>query len=89
MFTARLRVLVALFAACSVIFAQTTTDRVGVVTSVLRAGQFVKALQILQPELERDPKNMQLWTLCGVSSFMFHHLPADEKGRTLPAVRRG
>jgi len=66
-FAVRPRVLVALFAACAFMAAQTTTDRVGLVTSALRAGQFVKALQILQPELEKDPKNTQLWALRGIA----------------------
>ena len=66
-FPIRLGVLVALFAACSFIVAQTTTDRVGPITSALRAGQFEKALQILQPELEQSPKNPQLWTLRGIA----------------------
>jgi tetratricopeptide (TPR) repeat protein len=62
-----LRVLVALFAGGAFMVAQTTTDRVGLVSSALRAGQFVKALQILQPELEKDPKNTQLWALRGIA----------------------
>lgn len=66
-FAVRLRVLVALFAASSFMAAQTTTDRVGPITSALRAGQFVKALQILGPELEKDPKNTQLWALRGIA----------------------
>jgi tetratricopeptide (TPR) repeat protein len=66
-FAVRLRVLVALFAAGGFMVAQTTVDRVGAVSSALRAGQFVKALQILQPELEKDPKNTQLWALRGIA----------------------
>jgi tetratricopeptide (TPR) repeat protein len=66
-FAVPLRGLVALFAACAFMAAQTTPDRVGLVSSALRAGQFVKALQILQAELERDPKNTQLWALRGIA----------------------
>jgi tetratricopeptide (TPR) repeat protein len=62
----RLCVLIALFAACSYVVAQ-TTDRLGPVTSALRAGQFAKALELLQPELERDPKSSRLWTLRGIA----------------------
>lgn len=35
--------------------------------SALRAGQFDKALQLLQPKLEQNPKNAQLWTLRGLA----------------------
>jgi tetratricopeptide (TPR) repeat protein len=63
----RLRLLVALLAACSFTVAQTTANRVGLVTQALRAGQFVKALQILQAELEKDPGNTQLWALRGIA----------------------
>jgi tetratricopeptide (TPR) repeat protein len=66
-FTIRLGVLVPLLVACSFIAAQTTSDRLGPVTSALRAGQFDKALQLLQPELEKDPKSTQLWTLRGIA----------------------
>jgi tetratricopeptide (TPR) repeat protein len=66
-FPVRLGVLAALFGGCSFIVAQTTADRTGPVTSALRAGQFGKALQLLQPELERDPKSAQLWTLRGIA----------------------
>jgi len=30
----------------------------------------------------------EAWFDCVFSSFMFHHLPADEKGKTLRAIRR-
>lgn len=36
-------------------------------TSALRAGQFDEALQLLQPELEQQPKNPQLWALRGIA----------------------
>ena len=63
----RLAVLVALFSAGSFVAAQITVDRIGAVTSALRAGQFDKALQLLQPKLEQNPKNAQLWTLRGLA----------------------
>jgi tetratricopeptide (TPR) repeat protein len=47
--------------------AQTTTARIEPVTSALRAGQFDKALQLLQPQLEQEPKNPQLWALRGIA----------------------
>src|SRR5579859_2384336 len=66
-FTVRLGMALALLSASSFLIAQSATDEVGRVTSALRAGQFVKALQLLQPELEKDPKNTQLWTLRGIA----------------------
>jgi len=63
----RLAVLVALFSAGSFVAAQITVDRIGAVMSALRAGQFDKALQLLQPKLEQNPKNAQLWTLRGLA----------------------
>lgn len=66
-FAVRLRMLVALLAACSFTVAQTTANRIEPVTSALRAGQFVKALQILQAELEKDPNSTQLWALRGIA----------------------
>jgi len=47
--------------------AQSAADQIGPITSALRAGQFDSALQLLQPELERSPKNPQLWTLRGIA----------------------
>jgi tetratricopeptide (TPR) repeat protein len=66
-FPTRLGVLAAIFAACSFLAAQTTTEQVGAITSALRVGQFDKALQLLQPELQQSPKNPQLWTLRGIA----------------------
>jgi tetratricopeptide (TPR) repeat protein len=65
-FPVRLCALIALGAACSLIAAQ-ATDQLGPVTSALRAGQFAKALELLQPELEKAPKNARLWTLRGIA----------------------
>lgn len=67
-FPARLGVLTTLFAAHLLLIAQTTSaDRVGAITSALRAGQFDAALQLLQPELEQTPRNPQLLSLRGIA----------------------
>jgi len=61
------RVLAAWVVSCSFITAQTTAARIEPVTSALRAGQFDKALQLLEPDLEQEPKNPQLWALRGIA----------------------
>ena len=66
-FPTRLGVLAAMLAASSFLAAQTATEQVGAITSALRVGQFDKALQLLQPELQRSPKKPQLWTLRGIA----------------------
>jgi tetratricopeptide (TPR) repeat protein len=66
-FPTQLGVLAAMFAACSFLAAQTPAEQVGAITSALRVGQFDKALQLLQPELQQSPKNPQLWTLRGIA----------------------
>jgi len=66
-FAVRLRPLMVLITACSFSLTQTTTSPVGAVTSALRSGEFGRALQILQPELEKNPKNSQLWALRGIA----------------------
>jgi tetratricopeptide (TPR) repeat protein len=63
----RLGVLVTVLSAGSFIVAQATADRIGPITSALRVGQFDKALQLLQSELQLSPKNTQLWTLRGIA----------------------
>src|SRR3984957_312508 len=60
-------VLAAAFTICAAVAAQTAAERVGPITSALRAGQFDNALQLLQPELQRSPKNPQLWTFRGIA----------------------
>ena len=65
--TVRLCVLAALVSSCVFTFAQTTPSGIAPVTSALRAGKFDEALQVLQPELEQQPKNPQLWTLRGIA----------------------
>jgi tetratricopeptide (TPR) repeat protein len=49
------------------LFAQSTANQVGAVTAALRAGEFAKALRILQPALQQSPGNSQLWTLQGLA----------------------
>jgi tetratricopeptide (TPR) repeat protein len=68
-FPIRLGMLAALFAANFVVIAAQTTarDRVTPITSALRAGQFDAALNLLQPELDQNPRNPQLWTLRGIA----------------------
>jgi tetratricopeptide (TPR) repeat protein len=65
--TVRLGVLVALVVVSSFAVAQTAPARIEPATSALRAGQFDKALQLLQPDLEQEPKNPQLWALRGIA----------------------
>ena len=65
-FVLRVGLLAALITACSFGVAQ-TSGPVGQATSALRVGQFARALQILQPELEKDPRNTQLWALRGIA----------------------
>lgn len=49
------------------LFAQTSADPVSVITAALRAGEFAKALEILQPALRQSSGNAQLWTLQGLA----------------------
>jgi len=65
--TVRFGVLAALVVACSFVLAQTNTAGIEPVTSALRTGQFDEALQLLQPELEQQPRNPQLWALRGIA----------------------
>src|SRR5437868_5006254 len=65
-FAVPLRLLIALLAICSFGVGQ-TSGPVTAVTSALRAGQFARALELLQPELEKSPKNTQLWALRGIA----------------------
>jgi tetratricopeptide (TPR) repeat protein len=59
--------LLVFLATCSIALTQTSAEQVQSITSALRAGQFEQALQLLQPELDRAPKNPQLWTLRGIA----------------------
>lgn len=49
------------------LFAQTSADPVSAVTAALRAEEFAKALEILQPALRQSSGNAQLWTLQGLA----------------------
>jgi len=51
----------------SLMFAQTASDRVSAITSALHNGKFDKALQLIDPALEKSPKNPQLWMLQGLA----------------------
>ena len=46
---------------------QSSGDRISAITSALRAREFAKALQLLQPALQQSPKSAQLWTLQGIA----------------------
>jgi hypothetical protein len=48
-------------------FGQSRGDRFGPITSALRARDFDKALQLLQPALQQSAKSPQLWTLQGIA----------------------
>jgi tetratricopeptide (TPR) repeat protein len=63
----RFGVLAVIVVACCYVLAQTNTAGITPITSALRAGQFDEALQLLQPELEQQPKNPQLWALRGIA----------------------
>jgi tetratricopeptide (TPR) repeat protein len=49
------------------VLAQSSGDKIGPITSALRARQFNAAIQLLQPALQQSPKNAQLWTLQGIA----------------------
>ena len=42
-------------------------DAIEAVTAAIKTGQFDQALRLLQPELEKNPKSAQLWTLRGIA----------------------
>jgi tetratricopeptide (TPR) repeat protein len=67
----RLGILAALAIAHCLIVAQTTAppaaDGIRSIVSALRAEQFDTALEYLRTELQRSPKNAQLWALQGVA----------------------
>lgn len=54
-------------AICGSSLAQTPNDRIGDITSSLRARDFDHALQLLHSELQHDPQNAQLWALQGIA----------------------
>ena len=47
--------------------AQTAEDSAGSITSALKQHEFDRALQLLQPALQKSPRNPQLWMLKGVA----------------------
>jgi len=65
-FPVRLGVLTLLVSISPFVVAQ-ATDPLAPITAALRAGQFAKALQLLQPELEKSPRNARLWTFRGIA----------------------
>jgi len=46
---------------------QTEKEQVSAITSALRAGEFDKALELLQPALRNAPNNPQLWMFSGLA----------------------
>ena len=53
---------------CSVLVAaQAAPSPLASITSALQTHQFDRALQLLQPELEKNPKRAQLWTFQGIA----------------------
>jgi tetratricopeptide (TPR) repeat protein len=64
----RVRIGVATFLlVTSLVAAAQTSDPLPPITSALRAGQFDRALELLEPALQQNPKSAQLWTLEGIS----------------------
>jgi tetratricopeptide (TPR) repeat protein len=47
--------------------AQSSADKIGPITSALRARHFNEAIQLLQPALQQSPQSAQLWTLQGIA----------------------
>ena len=60
-------VLAALILSLPWIFAQSNGDQVGAISAALRARDFNRALQLLQPALQQSPRSAQLWTLQGIA----------------------
>jgi len=51
----------------SLVFGQTTNERLQSITSALRARDFDKALQLLEPAIHSAPNNPQLWMFQGLA----------------------
>lgn len=66
-FPVHLGPLTAMLVACSLVAAQSSPEQVGAITSAMRAGQFDKALELVQTELQTSPKNPQLWAFRGIA----------------------
>jgi tetratricopeptide (TPR) repeat protein len=66
----------------SVAVSQVGSAEVREITSALRVRDFDNALQMLQPALQRNPNNSQLWTLQGIA-----YLGKSQKQEALQAFR--
>jgi tetratricopeptide (TPR) repeat protein len=66
-FPSRVWILAVVLAANSWMAAQTPPDLVGTISSALRSQKFQDALHLLEPAIEKNPKNAQLWTLRGIA----------------------
>jgi len=60
-------VLAVLLCACCFVGAQAEAGGIAPIASALRQSRFDDALQLLAPELEKNPRNAQLWTLRGIA----------------------
>lgn len=49
------------------VVAQEAPNQVASIASALQSRQFDRALELLQPELQRNPKSAQLWTFQGIA----------------------
>ena len=66
-FLIRSGVIAVILSSCLLVVAQTQLNATSPITSALRAGKFDEALLLIQPELARDPRNPQLWTLRAIA----------------------
>src|ERR1700745_2633085 len=64
------------------LFARNSTDPVSAASAALRSRRFADALQILQPVLQKDPENKQLWMLQGLA-----YLGQEKKTDALTSFR--
>lgn len=62
----RVGLLLALLLVVAAALAQ-STEQIGAITSALRGGQFDRALELLQPALQQNPRSAQLWALEGIT----------------------
>lgn len=62
-----LTVAIVFFLQALVLSAQSSREQVNSITTALRAGRFVEALQLLEPALKQSPSNAQLWALQGLA----------------------
>jgi tetratricopeptide (TPR) repeat protein len=66
-FTSGIGVLFLALAVCKLAASQATTNAIESVSSALQAGHYSQALEILRPQLQRNPKNAQLLALNGIA----------------------